>query len=118
MLQKAESMVRELRQNMRGGQGEVEIIQLFQPDQYKGKARLIARIILQPGCSIGMHEHVGEEEIYYITSGQAVLTDSTLAEDVIMEEGDASLTLSGQAHAIRNDGPETLELVAIVLLND
>ncbi len=118
MLKKAAEMVSELRQNMRGGQGEVEIIHLFQPGEFKGKARLLARIILQPGASIGMHEHSGEEEIYYIEAGQAVLTDSSLANEVIMNEGDASLTLSGQSHAIRNAGQEALRLLAIVLLND
>lgn len=117
MIKRASDMVRDLRQNMRGGQGDVEIIHLFQPGEYKGGARLVARIILQPGCSIGMHEHVGEEEIYYVESGQAVLTDSTLADEVVMQAGDAALTLSGQSHAIRNDATETLKLLAIVLLN-
>ena len=118
MIRKAEEMVCEVRSQMRGGSGEVQIIHLFRAGEYKGKARLYARIILEPGCSIGLHEHVGEEEIYVVIRGQAVLTDSTLDQEQVMEPGDASLTLSGQTHAIRNDGTETLEIMALILLND
>jgi quercetin dioxygenase-like cupin family protein len=118
MIRQAEEMVREIRSNMRGGTGDVQIIHLFRAGEYQGKARLYARIILEPGCSIGMHEHVGEEEIYVVIRGQAVLTDSTLENEQVMAPGDASLTLSGQKHAIRNDGTETLEIMALVLLND
>lgn len=118
MIRQAEEMVREIRSNMRGGTGDVQIIHLFRAGEYKGKARLYARIILEPGCSIGMHEHVGEEEIYAVIRGQAILTDSTLENEQVMGPGDASLTLSGQKHAIRNDGTNTLEIMALVLLND
>ncbi|NLM77429.1 MAG: cupin domain-containing protein [Ruminococcaceae bacterium] len=118
MFRKAEEMIRETRSQMRGGQGEVELVHLFQAGEYKGKARLFVRITLQPGCSIGLHEHVGEEEIYTVIRGEAVLTDSTLPEEQIMRPGDASLTLSGESHAIRNNGRETLEMLALVLLNE
>lgn len=118
MIKRAEEMVRETRSQMRGGQGDVQIIHLFKPDEFRGKARLYARVILEPGCSIGMHEHVGEEEIYTVIRGEAILTDSSLESEQIMRPGDASLTLSGGSHAIRNDGDETLEIMALVLLND
>jgi quercetin dioxygenase-like cupin family protein len=118
MIKRVEEMVQETRSQMRGGQGEVQIIHLFKPDEFRGKARLYARVILEPGSSIGMHEHVGEEEIYTVIRGEAVLTDSTLESEKIMRPGDASLTLSGESHAIRNDGAETLEIMALVLLND
>ena len=91
MIRRAEEMVREVRSQMRGGSGEVQIIHLFKAGEYKGKARLYARIILEPGCSIGLHEHVGEEEIYVVIRGQAVLSDSTLEQEQVMGPGDASL---------------------------
>ena len=116
MYKRMQDMVTELKENMRGGKGEVSIQTIFTPDEYKGKARLIARIKLNPGSSIGMHEHVNEEEIYYVTKGEAVLTDSTLDKEVVLKEGDASLTLGGQSHAIRNDSSDVMEFVAIVML--
>ena len=117
MIRKADQMEHEFRQNMRGGEGTVQIIHLFKEGEYKGNARLYARIVLEPGASIGMHEHVGEEEIYTVIRGQAILTDSTLSQEQLMSPGDASLTLSGQSHAIRNAGAEPLEIMALVLRN-
>ena len=118
MIRTADEMIQEIRHNMRGGHGSVEIMHLFRAGEFKGKARLYARIIMEPGCSIGLHEHVGEEEIYTVIRGQAVLADSTLDREHAMNPGDASLTLSGESHSIRNDGPDQLEIIALVLLND
>ena len=117
MIKRAEDMVREIKDSMRGGQGQVALTHLFKPGEFQGKARLCARITLEPGCSIGFHEHVHEEEIYYIISGQAVLTDSAVGSDQTLRAGDASITLDGQRHAIRNDSQETLELLALILLH-
>lgn len=116
MYRRAEEMASEIRGQLRGGKGSVEITQIFTEDEFRGKARLIARITLEPGCSIGHHEHVDEEEFYIITKGEGVLTDSTLDTEVTLRPGDASLTLGGQSHAIRNAGSETLEFLAVILL--
>lgn len=116
MIKRAEEMVSEIKQRMRGGAGEVSLTYLFQPGEFQGRARLLARLTLGPGCSIGYHEHQNEEEIYYVLCGQAVLADGTAAVEQILRPGDASITLGGQGHAIRNDGPEPLELLALILL--
>lgn len=116
MYRRAQEMASEIRSQMRGGKGDVKITQIFTPDEFNGQSRLIARITLEPGCSIGSHEHVNEEEFYIITRGEAILTDSTLDEEIVLYPGDASLTTGGQSHAIRNAGSETLEFLAVVLL--
>ena len=116
MIKRIKDMQSELKENMRGGKGTIEIQSIFTPEEFKGNSRLIAKIKVNPGCSIGMHEHDDEEEIYYVIRGEATLTDSTLDKEVILKPGDASLTLGGQSHAIRNDGQEVLEFIAIILL--
>ena len=51
------------------------------------------------GVSIGLHRHDGNEEIYYLISGNGVLTyDDT---DYGMQPGDISLCKSGHSHAFR-----------------
>jgi len=115
MIRHAEDMAQEIRERMRGGDGQVIITRLLQPGEYQGKARLIARITLGPGCSIGYHEHVGEEEIFYIISGQGIFADSSDGQEHTVSAGDAAITLGSQSHAIRNDGSETLELLAVIL---
>lgn len=117
MYRRADDMMSETKANLRGGSGNVQLTHLFQSGEFKGKSRLCAKITLEPGCSIGYHEHVDEDEIYYVLKGQAVFVDSTADDaEVLMNPGDASVTLSGQSHAIRNDGAETVEILAIILL--
>ena len=116
MIRRADDMMSETKANLRGGSGQIQMTHLFQSGEFKGKSRLCARLTLEPGCSIGYHEHIDEDEIYYILNGQAVFVDSTADAEVFLNPGDASVTLSGQSHAIRNDGVETVVILAIILL--
>lgn len=114
MIKKANEMMKEIREQMRGGKGEAEIIHMFQQDEYKGKARLFARINLEPGSSIGIHPHIDEEEIYYIVEGKGMVDDNGDKREV--ESGDAVLTGDGASHSIENTGDETLSFVAVIVL--
>ena len=49
-------------EHMRGGDGTVEIIRYLEPEEFNGNAKMIAKLVLKPGCSIGEHTHEGEEE--------------------------------------------------------
>lgn len=114
MIRKAADMVKELRQKMRGGTGEVKIRHIYKQDELKGKARLVAEITLNPGCSIGYHEHRQEEEIYYILSGTGVVEEADGCKDV--GPGDAILTGGGAGHALANAGQVPLVFIALILL--
>jgi len=114
MFKKAGDMITEIREQMRGGKGKVEITHIFKKDEIRGKSRLCARITLQPGCSIGMHEHVDEEEIFYILEGTGVVNDNGTEYTVC--PGDAILTGGGDSHSIENTGNEPLVLLAVILL--
>ena len=114
MIREAKDMTNEIREQMRGGKGSVEILHLFKEEELRGKSRLCARIRLEPGASIGMHEHLNEEEIYYILSGRGLVNDNGNLSEVTA--GDAVLTGGGAAHSIENIGDEILEMMAIVLL--
>ena len=72
VIRRAEDMVKEVREKMRGGEGTVELLHIFRKDELKGRARLFAKITLQPGCSIGFHNHDDEEELFYILRGTAL----------------------------------------------
>lgn len=113
MVKAKNTMVPELRQNMRGGNGAVEVTDILKPGEYKGKARMIAKVVLKPGCSIGRHVHENEEEIFYVLSGEATLDDN--GETKLLHAGDASVTLGGEGHSIANNGDADVELMAIIL---
>ncbi|MBA7487085.1 Oxalate-binding protein [subsurface metagenome] len=107
-------METEIRKRMREGSGEVEIQHIFKKKEIKGKARLIARIKLKQGCSIGSHAHGQEEEVFYVLKGEGVATEN--GETFILKEGDAMVTGGGSSHAIENQKKNLLELFAVILL--
>jgi hypothetical protein len=57
MIRKAEQMVHDIKESLRGGKGSVVLTTLLSPGEYKGKARMVARITLEPGSSIGTHDN-------------------------------------------------------------
>ena len=67
-------MVKLYNEHMRGGDGTVEIIRYLEPEEFNGNAKMIAKLVFKPGCSIGEHIHEGEEEIICIAKGTAMTT--------------------------------------------
>lgn len=114
MVKKNNEMITEIRENMRDGKGNVEITHIYKNDELKGNVRLCARVKINPGCSIGVHEHVQEEEIYYILSGRGIVIDDGIPKELGV--GDAVLTRDGASHSIECIGDEPLILMAIINL--
>jgi mannose-6-phosphate isomerase-like protein (cupin superfamily) len=114
MIKRYKEMEKEVREKMRNGKGEVEILHIFKKEELKGKVRLFARIKLASGCSIGYHTHENEEEIFYIIKGQGLAWVDDKEEEVFT--GDAILTKSGSGHTIENKSDEPLEILAVILL--
>lgn len=113
MIRKSGTYEASTREAMRGGTGTVRIEHFWSQEELKGKTRLCARLVLQPGSSIGFHEHVGEEEIFIVARGQGRVTDGD--RDVLVGEGDTILTGDGAGHAVEAVGDEALELIAIIV---
>ena len=113
MIRHDEAYEVDIRENMRGGQGTVKIEHLWKKDELKGKTRLCARLTLEPGCGIGFHEHVGEEEVFYVISGQGRVQDGD--EAVAVGAGDTILTGDGSGHAVEASGDEPLVMLAVIV---
>jgi mannose-6-phosphate isomerase-like protein (cupin superfamily) len=116
MLRHKKEMTEEKRPNMRGGDGEVTLSAVFSKGDYDSATRLFSRITLPVGASIGYHIHENEEEFFYFLSGKAEFNDNGTVVDV--HAGDATVTRSGQGHAVRNNGDVPLELMAVIALVD
>jgi len=113
MIKKPEEMKIQVNEKMRGGNGITKMTHLFTQDELKGHCRICARIELQPGCSIGYHQHIDEEEIYYILQGKGTVNDNGELKEVTA--GDAVLTGDGAGHSIENTGTDPLVLMAVIL---
>lgn len=104
----------DIRSEMRGGCGEVKIEYLFEPGtELLAPTRMMSRVTLKPGCSIGFHTHDNEEETFYIISGTAEADDNgTVAT---LQPGDSILTGNGGGHGIKNCGTTDLVMLAVIV---
>ena len=92
--------------NMRGGEGQVA------SRSYADENIRIARGLLAPGCTIGLHTHETNSEIVYILSGTGkVLYDGRYEP---LKAGDCHYCPRGHAHSLINDSDGPLEFFAVV----
>ena len=99
---------------IREGKGLIHIKELTDKEGLYGHGRMFAHITVDPGCSIGYHDHQHETEFYYIIKGEAVFNDN--GKEVLVHAGDICATGYGQSHGLENktDGP--VELIALIVM--
>jgi mannose-6-phosphate isomerase-like protein (cupin superfamily) len=113
MIKKSDQMRNEIRSEMRGGIGEINLVHILEKEDMKGKARLCALMQIPVGGSIGEHLHDPDAEIYLVISGTAQLdSDGELS---ILNAGDAVFTGPAESHSVRNVGDTTLEIIGIII---
>ena len=83
MIKRHNDMKYDIRENMRGGDGKVKITNVLDEGEYKGKARLLGVITLEPGCSIGGHIHENEAEVFYIMCDIISLINKNLIKECL-----------------------------------
>ncbi|MDO4267925.1 MAG: cupin domain-containing protein [Eubacteriales bacterium] len=97
-----------------GGTGSVTVRHLTDsPEELYQKGSVFAHSTLLPGCSIGYHVHQGEEEVYYIYSGEGEFNDN--GELKTVAAGDVTITRSGEGHGLKNRGTDPLEFIALIV---
>lgn len=103
----------EVKTEMRGGKGDAVLLHITTAENLNGRGRLFARITLDPGCSIGYHEHHGESELFYLLQGEGLLSDN--GTQTTVRAGDCAICPDGCGHAIQNTGKEPLVMMALIL---
>ncbi len=112
MIRKAGNYESMIKEKMYAGSGDVKIEHFWKADELKANNRLFAKIIVQPGDSIGFHNHENEEEVFVITKGQAEANDN--GEVSILNVGDTILTADGAGHSMKCLSKEPLEMIAVI----
>ncbi len=100
-------------EHMCEGNGHVIIKEILEEPYLAGKCGLYAEVTLEPGCSLGYHEHHGETETYYLTKGAGIYNDN--GKEYPVEVGDVTFCADGNGHGIKNAGKEDLVFVALIL---
>ena len=86
---------------------------LLGDDDLAGRAKMYAKIKMEPGALLGFHEHKGETETYYIVSGEGVYFDGVKKE--IAKPGDVFHCENNTGHSLENTGKGELEFIALIL---
>ena len=116
MIRRNEDRICEQKENHLGGKGKLTIRHILNNNaELYDKGRAFCHTTLEPGSSIGYHQHVGEFETYYILRGTAKFCDN--GEEVILHAGDVAYTPDGCSHGIENVGDEPLEFVALIVFH-
>jgi len=102
----------ETKERFRDGDGITQITHLLDGSGEKN-ARLFAEITLEPGSSIGYHQHQSETEYYFILSGTGIVNDE--GKEVEVKQGDSVITGNGASHGIRNTGSVPLVFHAVIV---
>ena len=103
----------DVKEQMRGGEGSVKIEHYWHPGtEMKAANRLFAKLTLQPGSSIGFHQHSEEEEVFVILRGAAETDDNGIK--TVLNAGDTILTGNGAGHSIKCVSQEPLEVLAVI----
>ena len=99
--------------NKAGGKGEIFITHLLTPNEMLGKCQMFARVRIPVGASLGVHQHIGNNETYYILQGTAAYTDNDKVYAV--KAGDTTFCAEGDFHGIENTGDEDLIFIALII---
>ncbi len=102
-----------VKENMRGGDGSCVMYNILEPEELRGHGRLYAKVVVKPHSSIGLHQHIGETEPYYILSGHGIFVDDDGSRIPVGPE-DVCLIEVGQSHAFINDTDEDVVMMALV----
>ena len=71
----------------------------------------LAEETLPPGCAVTPHHHREIEEIYYVVSGQGLMTVGDETREV--NAGDAIYVPRNHQHSLNNTGSEPIRLILV-----
>ena len=105
--------IKDVKVNMRGGDKQVVLENFLSPDKFPANFRVFAEIVLEPGCSIGEHQHVNECEFFFVTEGEAEYNDNGTV--ITIKPGDTVVCFDGETHSIANRSDKTAKFLAVVI---
>lgn len=113
MLIKKEEVKTNKVENPRGGNGVLDCFSYLKNEDITNNMTGFNIMEMEPGSSVGYHQHIDDEEIYFILSGEGKIVDNGEESDI--KAGDLLYTKQGERHSIKNTGNETLKFVAFIV---
>jgi mannose-6-phosphate isomerase-like protein (cupin superfamily) len=85
---------------------------LIDPAVFGGANKLFAQITLKPGDAVPVHQHVGNNETYYLLQGEGEYTDED--KKLPVKAGMVTFCADGGTHGLKNTGKENLVFIALI----
>ena len=92
--------------------GDINKEIIMDPAAFGGANKLFARITLKPGDAVPVHQHVGNNETYYLLQGSGEYTDET--EKIPVKAGMVTFCADGGTHGLKNTGKDDLVFIALI----
>jgi quercetin dioxygenase-like cupin family protein len=113
MIVKVEGLEATTMEKPRGGKGSALRLAYEAATGFKGEVTNFAMMSLEPNSSIGMHQHVGDMEIYLMLDGKAKTIDN--GQEFELVSGDMMITKDGEEHCLVNDGSTPVTFLAVII---
>ena len=92
------------------GEGAFGVRTLFE-NEPGSPFKHVRELIVYGHSTVGSHQHMGDEELYYIIEGETLMTVD--GEEEMVGPGDCILTQSGNAHSLRNVGDNMVRILIV-----
>lgn len=106
-------VTRTLVEGIAGGHGKGWMEHWISGAQLPPNVNMVATVTLEPGSSVGDHQHDGECEIYRILSGNGMYNDN--GSRVEVKPGDVTVCYAGQVHGLENTTDAQLVFEAVII---
>ncbi len=94
-----------------GGTGRIGFRRLLESSAFRSPCNFVDYAVLPPGASIGVHSHVGNEELYLVLEGCGVMHID--GEEVEVQAGHVVVNRDGGTHGLRNNSSADLRLFVV-----
>lgn len=112
LLKKNEKMSRKQLAQCHGGEGVLDCTLVLGDRETKGKRlNFIHDDLLPAGASVGIHQHMNDEEYYYIVSGRGIMVLD--GEKFEVKAGDIAAVFPGGSHGLENNGTDDLRVIVV-----
>lgn len=96
-------------QSSHDGVGLVKNVRLFNHEDFDTALRFIYYLEIEPGNSIGYHQHGQNEEVYMVIEGRGTM--SVNGEKHAAEPGDVFVNKPNWSHGLENDSEALLKIL-------
>ncbi len=97
---------------LRGGNGEIEMMHLFENAELDGRTDLFSLTTVNPGDSVGYHQHVTNCEVYVVLEGELTVTEDDVP--YTLHPGDVEFCPPGHFHGVENKSDKPARFIAVV----